>query len=103
MESNLTITLVAIFFGLWYLLLANLTSTKANDLIYTYTHYGTRDWMYPSSVINYLKDHKKGITFYCGAVFPLYWSFMFGAFIGNEIYNILTDRDDERRIASWVV
>ena len=48
-------------------------------------------------------NRQNKIAFYATLLFPLYYSFLFGQFIGRIFYSILIDNNHEDRLASWVV
>ena len=50
-----------------------------------------------------LSSESKSISTFGALVFPLYWCFMGGCYFGDKVYEILIDKNDENRIASWVV
>ena len=55
-----------------------------------------------TSLLKFIINNKKIIIRYCAVLFPLYLCFTVGFFIGERVYEILIDNDEENRIASWV-
>lgn len=60
----------------------------------------TLGFTYRERVIRHYKEDVIG--FGC-VLFPLYWCFLYGAFVGEETYKKLIDNNDENRLASWVI
>lgn len=53
--------------------------------------------------LDYIRDHKFGISWVCGMLWVFYGIFVIWSDIGNEIYEeIIIDKDEESRIAAWL-
>ena len=55
-----------------------------------------------TSLLAFVTCNNKIIIRYGAVLFPLYLCFTVGFFIGEKMYEILIDNDEENRIASWV-
>lgn len=55
-----------------------------------------------TSLLAFVTCNKKIIIRYGAVLFPLYLCFIVGFFIGEQVYEVLIDNDEENRIASWV-
>ena len=51
----------------------------------------------------FLHDNNKRLIFYGVVLWPLFYCFKFGFFIGASVYKILIDDNYEDRIASWLI
>lgn len=53
--------------------------------------------------LDYISNHKFGISWVCGMLWVFYGMFIIWSDIGNEIYEeIIIDKDEESRIAAWL-
>lgn len=53
--------------------------------------------------LDYIRNHKFGISWVCGMLWVFYGIFIIWSDIGNEIYEeIIIDKDEESRIAAWL-
>lgn len=75
-----------------------------------YTHgyriskeYLSRNELCSITAIRFLRANERYILFLMSALFPLWVCFAIGAEYGNTIYEILINKNNENRIASWVV
>ena len=64
---------------------------------------GTSYGIVPKKMVRILERNKELFVIFGSIMFPLYYCFRFGFFIGKMTYGILTDDNYEDRVASWVV
>ena len=64
-------------------------------------YYARRALIKNVSIENYLKRNKSYLIFWGSLLFPIYYCLKYSMFYAKLVYNILTEDNDENRIASW--
>lgn len=54
-------------------------------------------------MVRILERNKELFVIFGSIMFPLYYCFKFGFFVGKIVYDLLIDDNYEDRVASWVV
>ena len=97
MENIFTIELMLMV----YAVLAVLSSKVVKEEIDTYL--AKRKGIVSDKMLSILQENKKTFKVVGAILFPLFYCFSLGFYIGVDIYDILINQNDEDRIASWVI
>lgn len=85
-----------------YICASIILSASIKKGIRRFTNKPSGEFLYFSEAV-FLEKYEKYLVFLGSSLFPLYYCFMEGVRIGNKVYDILIDKNNDNRIASWVV
>ena len=88
-----------IFMILAYAIIGISSITTIDDSIYDYKSRTVQS----HKMKTFLHDNNKRLIFYGVVLWPLFYCFKLGFFIGTNIYKILINDNYEDRIASWLI
>lgn len=88
-----------IFMILAYAIIGVSSITTIDDSIYDYKSRTVQS----HKMKTFLHDNNKRLIFFGVVLWPLFYCFKLGFFIGTSIYKILINDKYEDRIASWLI
>lgn len=88
-----------IFMILAYAIIGVSSITTIDDSIYDYKSRTVQS----HKMKTFLHDNNKRLIFFGVVLWPLFYCFKLGFFIGTNIYKILINDNYEDRIASWLI
>ena len=63
----------------------------------------TRPACHPYNMKIYFKENKMKLIAILSIIWPVSWFFMWGCCFGNELYTLMVIKNEEDRIAAWLV